>query len=285
MNRTVLVALIGTLGALLSGCITYESRGTVEPVFSNPRPVWTIGEETSATVGDLVLAEGAEIRSGPAYELLQPLNFTLPGTMGISFSCAIDPCVLEPRGMVGNQVLFAAPAGAAAADFNGRSVFVPDDELGIRVDRKTSAMLLYCDNSRFNNTIPGFAVWKRSATPQERAAFRLTSCERLFWLPRSAALRYSGSSSGEVRFTFTRYEFSDWEGVLVERDSTEFRFDVPDGGRGEIAVRGALIELVSITPTELRYIVKRGFGPPGNATSDPAPRREPVGGSVAMADR
>ncbi len=273
MARRFLSLVATVVTTISSGCISYESRRSVEPIFYDPRPAWTIGEEKAATVGDLVLAEGAEIRVGPAYELTQPLRFSLPGAMGISFTCMLEPCVLEPRGIVGDQVLYAAPAGTATAEFNGRSVFLPEDELGIRVDRKTSAMLLYCDNSRFNGTIPGIAVWKRSATSEERAAFRLTSRERLFWLPRSAALRYSGSSSGEVRLSYTRYRLSAEDGALVELDSTEYRFDVPMGGRGEIAVRGALIELLSITPTELRYIVKRGFGTPDNGSTDPAPRQ------------
>ena len=281
MARSLLVALACALSFLLAGCVSYEIRHAPGPAFGEARPAWSIGEEKHATVGDLVLAEGAEIRVGPAYELTAPLRFSLPGTAGIPFTCTLAPCVLEPRCIVGDSVLFAAPAGAASAEFNGRPVLLPEDELGIRIDRKTSAMLLYCDNSRYNGTVPGLAVWKRSASAEERAAFRLTSCERLFWKPRSAALRYSGHSSGEVRFTYARYERTVDDGTLVELDSTEYRFDVPDGGRGEIAVRGALIELLSITPTELRYIVKRGFGPPAGGTSEPTQRRPSSGGQVA----
>ena len=72
---------------------------------------------------------------------------------------------------MGDQILFTAPKGAGSAIFNGKSVFSPEDELGLRVDRKTGRVQLYCDNSGFNNTIPGVAVWTPSATLEEQAAF------------------------------------------------------------------------------------------------------------------
>ncbi len=270
MNRSLLSALLGALANMLSGCVSYEYRASPEPVFGNPRIAWIVGEPTSATVGDIVLAEGAELRIGPAYQLTRPLSFSMPGSLGVPFQCSLQPCVLEPRCMVGDQVLFAAALGAAA-EYNGKSVFAPEDELGIRVDRRTAAVELYCDNSWFNKTYPGIAAWKRPATIDEQSAFRLTSCERLFWLPRSAALRYSGSSAGEVRFVYIRYQGTTRDGELLELDSTEYRFDVPADGQGEIAVRGAVIDLLSISPTELRYIVRRGFSAPSERESEHAP--------------
>jgi hypothetical protein len=272
MIRSVEAVLVGLAISMLTGCfVVPEYRTSPEPAFTNPRSAWVIGEPKSATVGDLVLAEGAEIRTGPAYELVRPLAFSMPGTFGVQFLCTLQPCVLEPRGIVGDQLLFTAPQGAGTATFDGESVFSPEDELGIRVDRETGRVRLYCDNSRFNKTFPGLAVWSRSATPEERDAFKLTSCERLCWLPRNAALRYSGASSGEVRFTYTRYKLSEQSRLLEEIDSTEYRFDSPAGGRGEIAVRGAVIELLSISPTELRYIVKRGFALPSEREAEPVP--------------
>jgi hypothetical protein len=93
----------------------------------------------------------------------------------------------------------------------------------------------------------------------------------LYWLPRHAALRCSGASAGEVRFTYTRYQISTEDNQLVEIDSTEYRFDAPAVGRGDIAVRGALIELLSISPTELHYIIKRGFASPSEREAAPTP--------------
>ena len=282
MHRSLLTLLLGVMVSALTGCISFEPRTSPAPAFANARDAWKIGEAKSATVGDLVLAEGAEVRTGPAYELTRPLNFSMPGTLGVPFQCTLQPCVLEPCGIVRNQVLFAAPEGSGAATFDGKSVFLATDELGIRVDRKTGAMRLYCDNSRFNGTIPGFAVWTRAATEEERSAFKPTSCDRLFGLPRCAALRYSGASAGEVRFTDTRYRKSPENDGLIEIDSTEYRFDAPPDGRGEIAVRGALIELLSISPTEMRYIVRRGFGSASEREEGPVPAPQKASGTVAL---
>ena len=266
---------------MLTGCVMRQEIGvSPEPAFGEARSAWTIGTEESATVGDLILANGLDVRTGPAFELTRELKFSLPGTFGTSFDCALQPCVLEPHRIVGDEVLYVAPKGAGSATFNGKSVFAELDELGLRVNDRTGKVSLYCDNGRFNGIVPGFAVWKRSISPEERAAFRKTTCERMFWRPQSAALRYSGSSGGEVRFIYTRYAYVNADGVLVELDSTEFRFDAPSTGRGEIAVRGALIEILSTTPTELRYIIRTGFSNPSErdippSTSESSPKRSP----------
>ncbi|MDI9402470.1 MAG: hypothetical protein QM516_01235 [Limnohabitans sp.] len=247
-----------------------EIRVSPEPVFGEARSAWTIGTEESATVGDLILANGLDVRTGPAFELTRELKFSLPGSYGVGFDCTLQPCVLEPHRIVGDDVLYVAPKGAGSATFNGKSVFAELDELGLRVNERTGVVSLYCDNGRFNGVVAGFAVWKRAISPEERAAFRKTTCERMFWRPQSAALRYSGSSGGEVRFIYTRYAYVNADGVLVELDSTEFRFDAPSTGRGEIAVRGALIELLATTPTELRYIIRTGFSAPNDRAAPPS---------------
>jgi hypothetical protein len=86
MIRPAIAFSLGAATSMFAGCfVVPEYRTTPESAFANPRSAWVIGESKSATVGDLVLAEGAEIRTGPAHELVRPLAFSMPGTLGVQF--------------------------------------------------------------------------------------------------------------------------------------------------------------------------------------------------------
>lgn len=270
MRKTTPVWVISCLFAV--GCFRApEGRTSIEPMFHSPREVWKIGEAESATVGDIILVEGADVRTANAFQLSKPLAFTLPGTLGISFDCTIDPCILEPQYIARDYVAYVAPLGAGRATYNGRPVFADGDELGIRVHRRNGQFYLYCDNSVFNAgyAVHGFAVWTREATATERAAFTPTTIERMYWAGQARALRYAGSSGGEMRFDYCRYRRNLTDGSLTELESTEYRFDLPSGGTGEIAIRGAVVEILSISPSEVRYRVRSGFSLPSDRESEP----------------
>ena len=239
------------VSAALCGCLLVVSvqAGHAQAV---PGAKWThvaLGEPIGVSAGQEFYSETkAEMVS--AYRLKAPFKGSMPGTMGMSFTFAIDTDVLVSIGKTAAGWEYFVPQDHKYRAYHSLlgSVLRGADAVGLRVGPEGQKEW-FVDNSVYAKTR---TIWTRPIKPGDPELTRndlastkpnSNSIERLYYL--------GLTSTNRAR-------------IRIERDTPsrttrdDFTFPLTDDGKGEGAVDGAAFA-IEASPLRATITVSKGF--------------------------